>query len=56
VNPSGCSELCYDRAACVVRRQFIPEIRALEPVTTAIPLGIVLGITGIKDLIDDIVS
>jgi len=36
--------------------QFIPQIRALEPITTAIPLAIVLGITAIKDLIDDIVS
>ena len=39
-----------------VRFQFIPQIRALEPITTAIPLAIVLGITAVKDLIDDIVS
>jgi len=41
---------------CCVCAQFIPQISSLDPVTTAIPLAIVLGITAVKDLIDDIVS
>jgi len=41
---------------CVWCSQFIPQISALDPVTTAIPLAIVLGITAMKDLVDDIVS
>jgi len=39
---------------CVL--QLIPQISSLDPVTTALPLAIVLGITAVKDLIDDIVS
>jgi len=42
--------------SCVLRVQSIPQISSLNPITTAVPLAIVLGITAIKDLVDDIVS
>lgn len=35
--------------------QLIPQISALNPVTTAFPLVVVLSITAIKDAVDDYV-
>lgn len=36
--------------------QMIPQISSLTPLTTAVPLIVVLAVTAIKDAIDDIVS
>lgn len=36
--------------------QIIPEITTLPWYTTLVPLVLVLGITAIKDLVDDLVS
>ncbi len=36
--------------------QIIPEISTLPWYTTLVPLVLVLGITAIKDLVDDLVS
>ena len=36
--------------------QFIPEISSLNPITTLLPIIIVLAITAIKDAVDDVVS
>jgi len=56
-------EFCRKVLSCITNEwfvfcvlQLIPQISSLNPVTTAIPLAIVLGITAVKDLIDDIVS
>ena len=55
--------MCYCNVSAVISEWFvllccqsIPVISALDPVTTVIPLAVVLGITAVKDLIDDIVS
>jgi len=40
----------------MLRSQLIPWISSLTFVTTAIPLGSVLGLTAIKDIYDDVVS
>ena len=37
----------------LITLQCIPAIRSLDPVTTIIPLVIVLGITAAKDALDD---
>lgn len=42
--------------AALHRSQIIPEISTLPWYTTLIPLVIVLGITAIKDLVDDLVG
>jgi phospholipid-translocating ATPase len=41
---------------CLLVLQLIPAISSLTPVTTALPLIGVLGLTAIKDAYDDIVS
>ena len=40
----------------VLCAQIIPSISSLSPITTIIPLGVVLSVSAIKDAIDDIVS
>lgn len=39
---------------CLLILQLIPQISSLTPITTAVPLIVVLAITGIKDAHDDI--
>lgn len=41
---------------CLLVLQLIPAISSLTPVTTALPLIGVLGLTAVKDAYDDIVS
>lgn len=40
----------------IIIHQIIPEITTLPWYTTLVPLVLVLGITAIKDLVDDLVS
>ncbi|XP_013788073.1 phospholipid-transporting ATPase ID-like [Limulus polyphemus] len=39
---------------CLLILQLIPQISSLTPITTAVPLAVVLTITALKDAIDDI--
>lgn len=58
-NEQGCFSIswCFmDMNPCVWMCQIIPEISTLPWYTTLVPLVLVLGITAIKDLVDDLVS
>ncbi|XP_054724801.1 phospholipid-transporting ATPase ID-like [Uloborus diversus] len=39
---------------CLLVLQLIPQISSLTPVTTAVPLGVVLAVTALKDAMDDL--
>lgn len=46
--------ICTNR--CRLSFQVIPQISSLPWYTTLLPLAFVLGISAIKDLVDDVVS